>query len=83
MYVNMDNDLLVRFHPFLVLLVPSFSHPIGGSVLSIPSQNKKRYDSPMSTGVNGDFLLIHKGYCFCTYSNCLIPSAEEESKIHK
>jgi hypothetical protein len=54
MYVNMDDDLLVRFHPFLVLLVPSFSHPIGGSVLSIPSQNKKDTIDPCN-GVDRDF----------------------------
>ena len=51
MYVNMDDDLLVRFHLFLVLLVPSFSYPIGDSVLSIPSQNKKDTIDPIH--VNG------------------------------
>lgn len=56
MYVNMDDDLLVRFHLFLVLLVPSFSVSNWGQRTVNSFTEQKRYDRPhpCQRGVNGD-----------------------------
>jgi len=46
MYVNMDDDLLVRFHSILVLLVPSFSASNWGQRTVNSFTEQKRYDRP-------------------------------------
>ena len=46
MYVNMDDDLLVRFHSILVLLVPSFSVSNWGQRTVNSFTEQKRYDRP-------------------------------------
>ena len=74
MYVNMDDDLLVRFHSILVLLglaCPQLFTSNWGQRTVNSFTEQKRYDRPhpsMSTGGGWRlFLLIHKD-CLLTSS---------------
>ena len=58
MYVNMDDDLLVRFHSTLVLLVPSFSASNWGQRTVNSFTEQKRYDRPHPcTSTGGEWRL--------------------------